>query len=71
MGGSLSCKSTPCQICGYRHCGSEDMFLVVEGKDSTCPGLHPPLLFISKVLNMKMYMAMYINRFDSGHTLPG
>ena len=33
---------------GHRHCGSGDMFLVVEGEDSSCSRLNPPLLFISK-----------------------
>ena len=33
----------------HRHCGSGYiLFLVMEGQDSTCPLLDPPLLFISK-----------------------
>ena len=33
----------------HRHCGSGDMmYLVVEGKDSTCPRLNPQLPFILK-----------------------
>ena len=33
----------------HRCCGiGEMMFLVVEGQDSTCPRMDPPLLFISK-----------------------
>ena len=31
----------------HRHCGV-DMFLVIEGPDSTCPHLNTSLLFISK-----------------------
>ena len=33
---------------GHRHCGSGDLFLVVEEKVSTCSCLNLPLLFISK-----------------------
>ena len=34
----------PAQFGGHRNCGSGDMmFLVVEGQDSTCPRLKPPL----------------------------
>ena len=36
----------------HRHCSSGDMFLVVEGQDSTYPPLIPPLLFISKAHDM-------------------
>ena len=32
----------------HRYCGSGDMFVVVEGQNSTFPRLDPPLLFISK-----------------------
>ena len=43
----------PAKFGGHRHCGSGDtMFLVVEGQDSTCPRLNPPLLFISKAHGM-------------------
>ena len=35
----------PAKLGGHRHCGSGDMmFVVVEGKDSTCPPLDPPSL---------------------------
>ena len=38
----------PTKSGGHRHSGSEDMFLVAEGQDSTCFRFNPPLLFISK-----------------------
>ena len=41
----------PTKFVGQKHCGGEDMFLVAEGQDSTCPC--PPLLFISKGHGMK------------------
>ena len=37
----------PAKFGGHRHCGNGDMFVVVEGQNSTCPRLDPPLLFIS------------------------
>ena len=42
----------PAKFGGLRHGGSEDMFVVVEGQDSTCPRLDPSLLFISKAHGM-------------------
>ena len=43
----------PAKFGDNRHCGSGDlMFVVVEGQDSTCPRLDPPLLFISKAHGM-------------------
>ena len=37
----------------HRHCGSGDMFLVVEeGEDFTSPHLNLPLLVVSKVYGM-------------------
>ena len=38
----------PAKCGGHRHCGSGDMFLVVERQDSICPRLNLSLLFISK-----------------------
>ena len=38
----------PAKFGGHRHCGSEDIFLVIEGQDSRRSCLNPPLLFISK-----------------------
>ena len=34
----------PAKSDGHRHCGSRDMFFVVEGQDSTIPRLDPLLL---------------------------
>ena len=43
----------PGKFGGHRHFVSGDMmFVVVEGQDSTCPRLDPPLLFISKAYGM-------------------
>ena len=43
----------PAKFGGHRHCGIGDMmFVLVEGQDSTCPWLDPPLLFISKAHGM-------------------
>ena len=43
----------PAKFDGHRLCGSGDMmFVVVEGQDSLCPRLDPPLLFISKAHGM-------------------
>ena len=33
-------------------CNADMMLAVVEGKDSACPHLDPPLLFISKAYDM-------------------
>ena len=38
----------PTILGGRRHCGSGDMFLLVEGQDSAYPCFNPILLFISK-----------------------
>ena len=46
----------PAKFGDHRHCGSGDtMFVVVEGQDSTCPRLDPPLLFTLsiKILSVK------------------
>ena len=40
---------------GHRHSGGGDMFLVVEGQDSTCSCLNPALLFNSKANGMKAH----------------
>ena len=43
----------PAKFGDNRHCGSGDlMFVVVEGQDSTCSRLDPPLRFISKAHGM-------------------
>ena len=43
----------PANFSGHKHCGNGYMmFLEVEGQDSTCPRLDPPLLFISKEHDM-------------------
>ena len=34
----------PAKFGDHRHCGSEDMFFVAEGHDSTCPRFKPLLL---------------------------
>ena len=42
----------PAKFGNHRHCDSKDMFVVVEGQDSTCPHLDSSLLFISKAHDM-------------------
>ena len=43
----------PFRLGGHRYCDSGDMiFLAVEGQDSTCSCLNPPLLFIYNVKHM-------------------
>ena len=37
---------------GHRHCISEDIILMVEGLDSTCSRVNPPLIFISEAHGM-------------------
>ena len=37
----------PAKFGAHMYCDSGDMFLVVDGQDSTCRRLGPPLLFIS------------------------
>ena len=50
----------PAKFGGRRRCGSEDiMFLVVEEEDSRCSRFNPPLLFISKVLDLKARSKSY------------
>ena len=50
----------PTKFGGHRHWGSEDiMFLVVEEEDSRCSRFNPPLLFISKVHDLKAHSKSY------------
>ena len=42
----------PTKFSNYRHCGSGDVFLVVEEEDPTWSRLKPTLLFISKAHDM-------------------
>ena len=45
----------PVKCCGHGHCVSGDMFLVVEGQDSTCPRFNLLILFISKGHGLKVH----------------
>ena len=57
MGGAPRGKSPPANSGGHRHCGGADMFLVVEGQDST--RLNPPSLLISNAHGMKSHGMPY------------
>ena len=52
----------PAMFGGHIHCGSGDMFLMVEEQDSTCSSLYPPLLFLSKRYGLKAH-----GKSDPGH----
>ena len=43
----------------HRHCGSGDMFLVAEKKDSRCSRFNLPVLFISKEHGLKAHGISY------------
>ena len=45
----------PSKFGGHRHCGVEDIFLVVEEPDCTCSRLNPLLMFISKAPGLKAH----------------
>ena len=49
----------PPRFAGHWRCGGRDMFLVVEGQDSRCSCLNPPLLCISKAHGMKAHGMSY------------
>ena len=49
----------PAKFGDHGHCGSEDMFLVAEKKDSRCSRFNPPLLFISKGHGLKAHAISY------------
>ena len=50
----------PDKFGGNRHCGSEDIMLLVgEGEDPRCSCFNPPLLFISKVQGLKAHGVSY------------
>ena len=49
---SVMVNHHPGKFGGHRHGGSEDMFLVVEQKNSTWSCLNPLVLFISKAHGM-------------------
>ena len=50
----------PDKFGGNRHCGSEDIMLLVgEGEDLRCSYFNPPLLFISKVQGLKAHGVSY------------
>ena len=50
----------PALFGGHRCCDNGDiMFLIVEGQDSTCSGLDPPLMYISKAQSMKVHGMSY------------
>ena len=42
----------PATFVGHKHCGSADLFVVVEEQTSTYPRLNPPIVFISKTHGM-------------------
>ena len=44
----------PCQIWCRKHCGSGNMFLVAEGKDSRSSCFNSPVLCISKRQGLKL-----------------
>ena len=48
-------SQNPARFGSQWRCGSEDMFLVAEEKDSRCSCLYPSLMFISKGQQLKAY----------------
>ena len=55
----------PAKFVGHRHCGSEDMFLVVEEQDFRCSCFNLPLLFSSKSHGFKAHVC-HFNKSDPG-----
>ena len=60
----------PATFGDHRDCSGGDIFLLVEGQDSTCFRLNPPLLFISEAHGMKAH-SLSTGKCDPGRTLPG
>ena len=55
----------PAKFVDHRHCGSEDMFLVVEEQDFRCSCFNLPLLFSSKSHGFKAH-GCHFNKSDPG-----
>ena len=51
--------SHPAKFGSHKHCGIEDINLVVEGQDSISSHLNPALMFTSKLHGMKVHGMPY------------